>query len=348
MLEIVVEEPEQQKTIPPSRPSKGLALPSTNSESISLLLRDPCPPHGTMSVIGRRREMEDVVAAMPLFFSLPKPTVLLQKNLTGFAALVPTPLDVFGVYDGHGGSQASLYCKNHFQEALAEKLRDASSFSRDLSYWSKFMFACFMKMDMVVGGMCPNGGCSSNGGVKMINDWCQNPVAPENMGSTTVIAVVSPTQVVIANCGDSMAVLSRGGKTIPLSKDHKLEREDEMGHIEAAAERVIYWNGYRVGVFLAMSRALGDRFLKRYVMSEPEVTCTERTNIDECLILASDGLWDVLSNDTVCEVSRKCLAGFAPHCSKGITEDTHVGAAAALLTKLAGLNILSSWRNKVY
>ncbi|XP_057864344.1 probable protein phosphatase 2C 8 isoform X2 [Cryptomeria japonica] len=334
-IKVVVEEPEQQKTIPPRRPSKGLALPRANSESISLLLKDPCPPHGTMSVIGRRREMEDAVAAVPSFFSLPKPTVLLQNSLTGFAAPAPTPLHFFGVYDGHGGSQASIYCKNRFHEALAEELRDASSFSRDLSYWSEVMSACFMKMDMAVGGMCPNGGCSSNGDVQMINDCCQNPVAPENVGSTAVIAVVSPTQVVIANCGDSRAVLSRGGKAIPLSNDHKPEREDEMGRIEAAGGRVIYWNGYRVGGFLAMSRALGDRFLKRYVISEPEVICTERTNEDECLILASDGLWDVLSNDTVCEVARKCLAGFRPHRSKGITEDTPVGAAAALLTKLA-------------
>ncbi|GLJ17080.1 hypothetical protein SUGI_0295460, partial [Cryptomeria japonica] len=337
-LEIVVEEPKQQKTTPPSRPSKGLALPSANNESISLLLRNLCPPHGTMSVIGRRREMEDVVAGVPSFFSLPKPTVLLQNSLTRFAAPAPTPLHFFGVYDGHGGSQASIYCKNRFHKDLAEKLRDASSFSRDLSYWNQVMSARFMKMDMAVGGMCPNGGCSSNADVQMISDCCRNPVAPENVGST---AFVSPTQFVIANCGDSRAVLSRGGKVIPLSNDHKSEREDEMGCIEAAGGHAIYWNGYPVGGFLAMSRAPGVRFLKRYVISEPKVTCTEQTNEDQCLILASDGLWDVLSNDIVCEVARKCLAGFRPHCSKGITEDTPVGAAAALLTKLAGLNILN-------
>ncbi|XP_057872002.2 probable protein phosphatase 2C 24 [Cryptomeria japonica] len=342
-LEIVVEEPKQQKTTPPSRPSKGLALPSANNESISLLLRNLCPPHGTMSVIGRRREMEDVVAGVPSFFSLPKPTVLLQNSLTRFAAPAPTPLHFFGVYDGHGGSQASIYCKNRFHKDLAEKLRDASSFSRDLSYWNQVMSARFMKMDMAVGGMCPNGGCSSNADVQMISDCCRNPVAPENVGST---AFVSPTQFVIANCGDSRAVLSRGGKVIPLSNDHKSEREDEMGCIEAAGGHAIYWNGYPVGGFLAMSRAPGVRFLKRYVISEPKVTCTEQTNEDQCLILASDGLWDVLSNDIVCEVARKCLAGFRPHCSKGITEDTPVGAAAALLTKLAGLNILNPRLNQ--
>ncbi|KAH9298884.1 hypothetical protein KI387_030566, partial [Taxus chinensis] len=146
--------------------------------------------------------------------------------------------------------------------------------------------------------------------------------ALENVGSMAVIADVSPSQLVIANCEDSRVVLSRGGKAIPLSNDHKPEREDEMGRIEVAGGR-----------FLAMSRALGDRFLKWYVISEPEVTCVDRTDEDECLILASDGLWDVLSNVSACEVARKCLAGYRPHRSKGITEDNPVGAVAALLTK---------------
>lgn len=317
-----------------NRPLKGIGR--ANSESISLLLKDPCPPHSTMSIIGRRREMEDAVSAVPSFFSLPKASsIALLDGCSGFGPPpLSTALHFFAVYDGHGGSQASIFCKDRFHEALAEELRNSSPFCRDLNDWSKVMSTCFTKIDMAVGGMCPNGSCDS-GDSQKTSDCCQDPVAPENVGSTAVVAIVSPSQLVVANCGDSRAVLSRGGKAIPLSSDHKPEREDELSRIETAGGRVIFWNGHRVGGFLAMSRAIGDRFLKRYVISEPEVTCTERTHEDECLILASDGLWDVLSNDVVCEVARKCLAGYRPHRSKGITEDTPVGAAAALLTKLA-------------
>lgn len=53
----------------------------------------------------------------------------------------------------------------------------------------------------------------------------------------------------------------------------------------------------------------GDNYLKPYVSCEPEVTITERSEEDECLILASDGLWDVVSNDTACGVARMCLKG---------------------------------------
>ncbi|KAJ4969428.1 hypothetical protein NE237_016129 [Protea cynaroides] len=75
---------------------------------------------------------------------------------------------------------------------------------------------------------------------------------------------------------------------------------------------VIYWDGARVLGVLAMSRAIGDSYLNPYVVSEPEVTITEQTEEDECLILASDGLWDVVSNDTACSIARMCIDGQAP------------------------------------
>ncbi|KAK6264136.1 PPM-type phosphatase-like domain - like 10 [Theobroma cacao] len=56
-----------------------------------------------------------------------------------------------------------------------------------------------------------------------------------------------------------------------------------------------------------MSRAIGDHDLKPWVISVPEVTFMTRTEEDECLILASDGLWDVLSNEEVVKLARKEL-----------------------------------------
>lgn len=54
-------------------------------------------------------------------------------------------------------------------------------------------------------------------------------------------------------------------------------------------------------------RLSGDHDLKPWVISVPEVTFTTRTKEDECLILASDGLWDVLSNEDVVKLARKEL-----------------------------------------
>lgn len=116
------------------------------------------------------------------------------------------------------------------------------------------------------------------------------------------------------------------------------ERDDETKRIEAAGGRVIYWDGYRVGGLLALSRSIGDRYLKRYVVSEPEVMCLQRTEEDECLILASDGLWNVISNDLACEVARKCLASARRKWDSAPSrpgEDPASTSVAGLLVKLA-------------
>ncbi|CAA0824671.1 Protein phosphatase 2C 7 [Striga hermonthica] len=63
-----------------------------------------------------------------------------------------------------------------------------------------------------------------------------------------------------------------------------------------------------IGV-LATSRSIGDYYLKPYVIPDPEVRVITRTVSDEFLILASDGLWDVVSNELACQVARRCLAG---------------------------------------
>lgn len=91
---------------------------------------------------------------------------------------------------------------------------------------------------------------------------------------------------------------------------------------------MIYWNGYRVLGVLAMSRAIGkdhlslsfhfdftnpllmfpgDRYLKPYVIPDPEFTFTQRSEDDEFIILASDGLWDVVTNEMACDIARKCF-----------------------------------------
>ena len=45
--------------------------------------------------------------------------------------------------------------------------------------------------------------------------------------------------------------------------------------------------------------------MKPWIIPEPEVTFVPRTKDDECLILASDGLWDVMTNEEVCDLARK-------------------------------------------
>uniref|UniRef100_A0A0C9S7D5 protein-serine/threonine phosphatase n=1 Tax=Wollemia nobilis TaxID=56998 RepID=A0A0C9S7D5_9CONI len=298
----------------------GAQLPCVAEESVGCYDNFACPEHGMVSVCGRRREMEDAVAILPAFSS----------------AKDSSPLHYFGVYDGHGGSQAALYCKDRLHEVLAEELKSCDDTQVEVE-WQKAMSSSFNKVDaeVVGGGACRND-CKTSGESECL---CEHTIASETVGTTAVVAVVGSHSIIVANCGDSRAVLCRDGVAVPLSDDHKPYRPDEMSRIESAGGRVIYWNGHRVFGVLAMSRAIGDKYLKPYVISEPEVTVTERTDGDECLILASDGLWDVLSNEVVCDVARKCLSGRLP--SGGMISLSDDGgespssAAAALLTKLA-------------
>lgn len=80
----------------------------------------------------------------------------------------------------------------------------------------------------------------------------------------------------------------------------------------------------------------GDKCLKPFVTSVPEVTVTKRTNSDEFLILASDGLWDVVSNEYACHVVRRCLSGQMRRRSRGTMTAAHSASEAArILAELA-------------
>ena len=106
-----------------------------------------------------------------------------------------------------------------------------------------------------------------------------------------------------------------------LSVDHKPNRADERERIEAAGGSVLFWGVWRVEGVLAVSRAIGDKLLKAFVSSEPEVQTWARTSEDRYLILATDGVWDALTNHE---------AG-AVVCSQG----DDVQAAAELLVSTA-------------
>jgi len=118
-------------------------------------------------------------------------------------------------------------------------------------------------------------------------------------GSTAVAMAVTPRRIVVGNAGDSRAVVFDGPRAVPLSIDCKPSRPDEQRRIEAAGGHVMHLGVPRVNGILAVSRAIGDAELKHVVTSEPEVRSVRRTPSQWAAVLASDGLWDVLTADEV-------------------------------------------------
>lgn len=84
--------------------------------------------------------------------------------------------------------------------------------------WERIFTDCFLKVDDEVGGKPVQGSPQ----VDIEEDCIVEPLAPETVGSTAVVAVLSSSHIIVANCGDSRAVLYRGKEAIPLSVDHKV------------------------------------------------------------------------------------------------------------------------------
>lgn len=174
----------------------------------------------------------------------------------------------FGVFDGHGGSRTAEYLKNN----LFKNLSSHPDFMKDTK---SAIVEAFKQTD-----------------VDYLNE---EKGQQKDAGSTASTAVILGDRLLVANVGDSRVVACRDGSAIPLSIDHKPDRSDERERIEQAGGFIIWAGTWRVGGVLAVSRAFGDKMLKPYVVADPEIQEETIDGVD-FLIIASDGLWNVLSN----------------------------------------------------
>ncbi|XP_072993645.1 probable protein phosphatase 2C 7 [Typha latifolia] len=214
--------------------------------------------YGYSSFRGRRASMEDFFDAKLLKID--------GENI-----------NLFGIFDGHGGSRAAEYLREH----LFENLMKHPQFMTDTKL---AISETYQKTDL------------------NFLDAESNNLRDD--GSTASTAVLVGSHLYVGNVGDSRVIISKAGKAIALSDDHKPNRSDERKRIENAGGVVIWAGTWRVGGVLAMSRAFGNRLLKQFVVAEPEIQEQEIDDELEFLILASDGLWDVVSNEEAVSVVR--------------------------------------------
>lgn len=122
--------------------------------------------------------------------------------------------------------QVANYCRDCIHFALAEELKvakdnlvEGSSKHTQQVQWEKAFTRCFQKVDDDVGGRVTEGVSGENADAS--TSTCE-PVAPETVGSTAVVVLICSSHIIVANCGDSRAVLYRGKESLALSKDHKV------------------------------------------------------------------------------------------------------------------------------
>ncbi|CAH9089138.1 unnamed protein product [Cuscuta europaea] len=187
-------------------------------------------------------------------------------------------LGLFAIFDGHMGHDVASYLQLHlFNNILKEP-----------NFWTDTESAirrAYIKTD---------------------KDILEKSVLLGRGGSTAVTAIlINGQKLVVANVGDSRAVISRRSSAKQLSIDHEPIKEKPVIESKGGFVSNLPGDVPRVDGQLAVARAFGDKSLKRHLSSEPDVT-TELIDDDvDFIILASDGLWKVMTNQEVVDAIKK-------------------------------------------
>jgi len=243
--------------------------------------------YGEHSIQGKRSSQEDTHTAttdIEKRMSKEEKRPMTQEEDTSHAAY-------FAIYDGHGGQLCSDYAAANLHKLFCAEHTNG----KDIPSAIKAAIA----------------GLEKNWTAKALQDDLID-------GTTACIAIIDQDKLTIANVGDSEAVLCRGGKAVALSEIHnpqknkkELERIRNEGGI-LVRDRVGHPK-YAGAFSLALSRTIGDLPFKHEkftegspsgVNADPSVNTLHLRPEDDFLIIACDGVWDVLSHD---DAVRFCL-----------------------------------------
>ncbi|KAK9129389.1 hypothetical protein Sjap_009876 [Stephania japonica] len=213
-----------------------------------------------------------------------------------------------GVYDGHGGPETSRYINEHMFYHLKRFAAEQQSMSVDVI---KKAFQATEEGFLSV----------------VTKQWSMKPQIAA-VGSCCLVSVVCGGVLYVANVGDSRAVLGSlvkaTGEVLPvqLSTEHNaaiesVRQELHALHPDDSHIVVLKHNVWRVKGLIQVSRSIGDVYLKKaefnreplyakfrlrepfkrpILSSEPSISVHKLQPHDQFLILASDGLWEHLSN----------------------------------------------------
>ncbi|KAL4435340.1 hypothetical protein ABPG74_022823 [Tetrahymena malaccensis] len=224
---------------------------------------------------------------------------LLQLNFMG-----DKHCSLSGVFDGHGeyGTQVSNFVKKGIQKHLMKEIKQNGGLEgENLDIPSCFRRAYQQTNKELLG---------------------QNQFDVQMSGCTAVSVLQYRNELYCANTGDSRAIVIRQTsnnewRQVELSKDHKPEVPEEKARINANGGRVeqsVNEDGEKAGIYrvwkknmdlpgLAMSRSMGDSVGRECgVICDPDIIQHTLTEEDKMIIIASDGVWEFLSNVDVTKI----------------------------------------------
>jgi protein phosphatase PTC1 len=274
-----------------------------------------------------RRTMEDTHAYLYNFMSTPALSLGAERpNSVSDAGshrsdsqsqqVVETDNGYFAIFDGHAGTFAADWCGKKLHLILEETIRKNPN-----TPIPELLDQTFTVVDQQLEKLpLKNSGCTAVIAVLRWEDRVPN--AQSSTGSTLFApAAVSAIKhagedgadavssepavdqqveaklrteasrqrvLYTANVGDARIVLCRNGRALRLSYDHKGSDENEGRRVASAGGLIL---NNRVNGVLAVTRALGDAYMKDLVTGHPYTTETViQADQDEFLILACDGV----------------------------------------------------------
>lgn len=180
------------------------------------------------------------------------------------------------VYDGHGGYEAALIASEMLTPSFISFLKENESSDPVLLIEKAYLYVDGYLLERKV-----------------------------QSGTTVAAFYVIGDRFYASNVGDTRVVIGTGGGFSLLTKDHKPYLDDERRRIESLGGRVITYDIPRVQGILAISRALGDPYLKPFVAPYPNVVEGYLGKENDYVVVACDGVWDVLEPMDVISLVRR-------------------------------------------
>lgn len=197
--------------------------------------------------------------------------------------VVETDNGYFSIFDGHAGTFAAEWCGKKLHLILEEMIRNNPN-----APIPELLDQTFTSVDNQLEKLpLKNSGCTA---VTAVLRWEDRP--PTNSAdepNASIPQTYTRSRILYtANVGDARIILCRNGKALRLSYDHKGSDENEGRRITSAGGLVL---NNRVNGVLAVTRALGDSYMKDLVTGHPYTTETVvQPDEDEFIILACDGV----------------------------------------------------------
>ncbi|CAL5207666.1 unnamed protein product [Lathyrus oleraceus] len=222
-----------------------------------------------------------------------------------------------GVYDGHGGADASRFVNDHLFHHLIRIAQENGSISEDIIRNAV--------------------SATEDGFLTLVRRSFEIKPLIAAMGSCCLVGVIWKGTLYIANLGDSRAVIGSTGGTSKkivaeqLTKEHNASKEEirrELRNLHPEDSQIVIMKHgtWRVKGIIQVSRSIGDAYLKRpefsfdpsfprfhlpdpirqpVLSAEPSICSRVLQPNDEFVIFASDGLWEHMTNQEAAEIVHK-------------------------------------------